>query len=434
MRPTFSRARREVAAPFNFGSIETYDDSQIQKGNDTLARLIPGQTVRVQAIAKTELDKIKLDEAVARYVLGVRERNVRVVYLRPWPHQNGDLSIEATNVEIVKRDRRPAQRPTGFDSAARRRFRSTAATIASGRHRRAGRALDLRALARCCSGGTAAAGRSPRTPRPFSCTPPECVRHHDLLVRSVLALAGALLFATAAFLALAPAFAEQPSRKFGAQMLRSIGWTLAGTGVALARRAGRRRPHEFAADDGRDRALSRREARPGAAAADRLAALHFQRRFDSGIEASARRVRRAHPGVSVARRASSLIAAGALLVMRSGNQSDVAPSAVRTGVAARARPPLLSVRPRFKEFAIGFPVMMLLPALSAAHRRAVGLAVRARHRRRHRRHHRHVLAPAHAARRFRCCGSSTAWSSASPSVRCIVLIVAAVPPRIATAS
>ncbi|HMF27849.1 MAG TPA: DUF5693 family protein, partial [Candidatus Cybelea sp.] len=54
--------------PFvNFGSIETYDVAQVQKGNDTLARLLPGRTVRVQAIAKTEFDKIKLDDAVGRY-------------------------------------------------------------------------------------------------------------------------------------------------------------------------------------------------------------------------------------------------------------------------------------------------------------------------------------------------------------------------------
>ncbi|MGA8099752.1 MAG: DUF5693 family protein, partial [Candidatus Cybelea sp.] len=87
---------------YSFGSIETYDPSQVQKGSETLARMIPGRVVRVQAIAKGELDKIKLDEAVARYVLGVRERNVRVVYLRPWAHQDGKLSIEATNIEMVK--------------------------------------------------------------------------------------------------------------------------------------------------------------------------------------------------------------------------------------------------------------------------------------------------------------------------------------------
>jgi hypothetical protein len=33
---------------------------------------------------------------------------------------------------------------------------------------------------------------------------------------------------------------------------------------------------------------------------------------------------------------------------------------------------VLSVRPRFKSFLVGFPVMMLVPALLRAHRRAVG--------------------------------------------------------------
>jgi hypothetical protein len=33
---------------------------------------------------------------------------------------------------------------------------------------------------------------------------------------------------------------------------------------------------------------------------------------------------------------------------------------------------VLSVRPRFKEFLIGFPCLMLLPALLPAHRRVIG--------------------------------------------------------------
>ncbi len=57
--------------------------------------------------------------------------------------------------------------------------------------------------------------------------------------------------------------------------------------------------------------------------------------------------------------------------MRSGNQSDIAPSQfelfIRHSLAT-----ILSVRPRSKEFAIGFPAMMLLPALLIAHRRAAG--------------------------------------------------------------
>src|SRR5581483_3755845 len=42
----------------NFGEIETYDPSQVQKGSSELASLSPGRTVRVEAINKVELDKL----------------------------------------------------------------------------------------------------------------------------------------------------------------------------------------------------------------------------------------------------------------------------------------------------------------------------------------------------------------------------------------
>src|SRR5262249_49619556 len=57
--------------------------------------------------------------------------------------------------------------------------------------------------------------------------------HHDAFARSAIALAGALLFATAALLVLIPAWNEQPAQKTGGQILRSVGWMLAATGVAL---------------------------------------------------------------------------------------------------------------------------------------------------------------------------------------------------------
>ncbi len=76
-----------------FGTIETYDVKQTQAGNDTLAKDLPDHTVRVQAIAKPEQDKLRPEEIVQRYDLGVRERNVRVVYVRPFGHQWNGRSI-----------------------------------------------------------------------------------------------------------------------------------------------------------------------------------------------------------------------------------------------------------------------------------------------------------------------------------------------------
>ncbi|MBD5634937.1 MAG: hypothetical protein IAI49_10700, partial [Candidatus Eremiobacteraeota bacterium] len=86
----------------NFGSIETYDKTQLQKGNDGLAEKAIERTTRVQAISKTELDKLDFNTVVARYLLGVRERNVRVVYLRPFLHEQNGMSLERTNVELVR--------------------------------------------------------------------------------------------------------------------------------------------------------------------------------------------------------------------------------------------------------------------------------------------------------------------------------------------
>jgi hypothetical protein len=59
------------------------------------------------------------------------------------------------------------------------------------------------------------------------------------------------------------------------------------------------------------------------------------------------------------------------MLVRSGNESDVAPSAFELSLR-HLLTHVLSVRPRFKEFLVGFPCMMVLSALSPIHRRAIG--------------------------------------------------------------
>ncbi len=353
---------------FNFGSIETYDASQVQKGNDTLARLIPGRTVRVQAIAKTELDKIKLEEAVERYALGVRERNVRVVYLRPYTHRDGDLSIEATNVEMVKAIA-DELRASGF-----RLGRATPIPEYRGNNRGlVGLAIlavpsifvilleffgwyrrRIAAAAYLLTIALYGAG---------------LVSHHDEFVRSAFALAGALLFATTALLVLIPAWNESPARNDGTQFLRSFGWTLAATGVALLGAlvvVGVLSSPLTMEEIERFRGVRLILALPPLIA---LALYLFDRRFGSvrqprDVFLSPVLIYQLVAGVVI-------VALGALMIVRSGNESDVAPSAFELAVR-HALTHVLSVRPRFKEFLIGFPCMMLLPALVPPHRRAVG--------------------------------------------------------------
>jgi hypothetical protein len=354
---------------FSFGSIETYDPSQVQKGNDTLARLIPGRTVRVQAIAKTELDKLKLDEVIARYVLGVRERNVRVVYLRPWGHQDGNLSIEATNVEMVK-SIADELRADGF-----RLGRATPIPQYHGNNRAlvglAGLAvpsifvllLDFfgwyrRRLAVAAYALTILlylAG---------------VLSHHDAFARSVIALAGALLFATAALLVLIPAWNEFPAARTGTQLARSIGWTLAATGVALLGAlvvVGVLSSPLTMEEIDRFRGVRLILALPPLIS---LALYLFDKRFGSQVQRP--RDVFLSPVLTYQLLAGVvIIALGALMLVRSGNESEVEPSAFELALR-HLLTHVLSVRPRFKEFLVGVPCLMLLPALLPPHRRAIG--------------------------------------------------------------
>lgn len=356
--------------PFvNFGSIETYDASQVQKGNDTLARLIPGRTVRVQAIAKTELDKLKVEEVVARYVLGVRERNVRVVYLRPFTHQDGNLSIEATNVEMVK-GIADELRAAGFRLGratpipqyhGNNRLLVGIAALAVpsifvllldlfGWYRRRYAVAAYVATILVYAAGLAA--------------------HHDATARSAIALAGALLFATAALLVLIPAWSEVPARPFGTQFARSLGWTLAATGVALLGAlvvVGVMSSPLAMVEIERFRGVRLVLALPPLIA---LVLVLFDRRFGVG-GARAKDVFLSPILTYQLLAGIAIIGLGALMLVRSGNESDVAPTAFELSLR-HVLTHVLSVRPRFKEFLIGFPCMMLLPALLPTHRRAIG--------------------------------------------------------------
>jgi hypothetical protein len=66
-----------------------------------------------------------------------------------------------------------------------------------------------------------------------------------------------------------------------------------------------------------------------------------------------------------------VVAGAALLVMRSGNDSDISPSQFELTLR-HLLTHVLSVRPRFKEFLIGVPCTMLIAAVTLSLRRAIG--------------------------------------------------------------
>ncbi len=364
-----ARIFRERGHLFSFGSIETYDPSQVQKGNDTLGKLIAGRTVRVQAIARTELEKLSLDDVIDRYVLGVRERNVRVVYLRTWQHQDGDLSIEQTNVEMV-RDIAQQLKAHGFVLG-----RATPIPLYHGDNR------VLVGLVALCVPSVFALlllvlgwYRRDLVVAAYVLTvllyAAGLAVHHDIFARSVIALAGALLFEIAAFLALAPAFADAPQARTGAQILRSLKWTLIATSVALVGAlviVGLLSSPLVMEEIERFRGVRAVLTFPPLAG---LLLYLFSGKFPIGSR-RARDVFLAPIELYQLLAGLVIIGAGVILVMRSGNESEIAPSHAEL-VARHILEAVLSVRPRFKEFLVGYPSMMLIAALVPAHRRAIG--------------------------------------------------------------
>ncbi len=367
--PVAGAVFREPSHAFNFGEIETYDPSQVQKGSTTLGREIPGRTVRVMAIPRGELEKITLDGVVDRYVLGVRERNVRVVYLRTWQHRDGTLSIEQTNVEMV-REIAQQLRAHGFQLG-----RATPVVPYHGDNRVLVGISTLAVPAiftilLCLLGWY----RRDLVVAAYLLTVLLYVAgvatHHDMFARSIIALAGALLFAFAAFLALAPAFSDPPRRGTAAQVLRSIRWTLVATGVALLGAlvvVGVMSSPLAMEEIERFRGVKLVLVLPPVVA---LLLYLFSGKFASGttrpkdVFASPVLFYQLLAGIAI-------LAAGALLVMRSGNESDIAPSHLEL-VVRHWLEASLSVRPRFKTFLVGAPSMMLIASLVPAHRRAIG--------------------------------------------------------------
>lgn len=347
----------------DFGTIETYDVKQNQAGSDSLARDLPEHTVRVQAIAKLEADKLRPEEIVQRYDLGVRERNVRVVYLRPYAHQWAGRSIEKTNVELVRRIAagvRAAGLRVGiaspFEQFITRPWEIALASLAVP-------AILLLLLAEFGIGDR-------RWVIAFVAVDVVLVLagfavHHDMAVRKLLALVGAIAFPVAGFAAIASAFRVPREPSSGAAIVDGIRVlaiaTLVTLGGALVVVGLLSTPLTMTEID-RFTGVKLVLAVPPLIC---LALYLFTRRWGSTL--TVRALAEAPVTVIALAIAVVLLGAGYLVLTRSGNQADIAPSSFELALRSHLTT-LLQVRPRFKEFLIGFPALVLLPGLLPAHR------------------------------------------------------------------
>ncbi|MBV8282792.1 MAG: hypothetical protein JO347_12140, partial [Candidatus Eremiobacteraeota bacterium] len=337
-------------------------------------------TVRVQAISRLELDKMTLDDVVARYILGVRERNIRVVYLRPFPHlaqvrqRDGTyktLTAQETNLEMIHRIRDGLAangfylgRPSAFPDFGGGWLTALYFLASLGVTAAFLLLLDLYGWSRSWFAwasfgftivafwGAYAVG-------------------HDDIARRLWALGGALTFAVAAGTTTARYFREAPAPagSTSGDALAGLRCLIFAAGVAalgglfviglLAQTTFMLEVQEFFG-------VKTLLVVPPLAL---LLLYSFSPLFGNAVdvrEAGAAPVR-VWQLVAV-----FVLAAGAvLLLMRSGNQPDVGVSDFETHVRGFLTT-LLGARPRFKEFLIGFPALFILPALLPADRRAVG--------------------------------------------------------------
>lgn len=351
------------AAHLNFGTIETYDIKQDQAGNEALAKDLPNQTVRVEAISKLEQDKLRPEEIIQRYDLGVRERNVRVVYLRPFGHQWAGRSIEATNVEIVRqivRGIHAARLGTGpatpFETFNTRWWEIALASLA----------VPAIVLLLLLEFGVA----DPRWAvaalvADLVLVDLSFVVHHEMAVRKALALIGAFAFPVAGFAAIAPSLRAPRAPTAGAAILDGLRVlaiatliTLGGALVIVGLLSTPLTMTEIDRFTGVKLVLI---------APPLLFLLLYLFTPRWGANVNPRRL--AESPVTVLQLVAGvvLLGAGYLVLVRSGNQSDIAPSTLELTIRAHLTT-LLQVRPRFKEFVVGFPALMLAAALIPADR------------------------------------------------------------------
>lgn len=361
----------------NFGDIETYDVKQVQGGSDKLARMIPGHIVRVQAIAKAEQDKLKPQEIIERYLLGIRERNIRVVYLRPYAHQwdmrhgVAPLSIEETNVEIVKLlaagIKKDGLRLGGASPIYP--FVTAPWLIAL-----ASLAIPAMLLLLLDAFGFA----DPRwliaaVLLDVLFVAAGYIAHHDMTVRKTLALLAGMMFPVAGIAAIAPFFRQPPPQRFGPALVLGLRAMGIATGVTLAGAltiVGLLSTPLTMVEVDRFTGVRLVLLAPALLALVlSLVVPLWGTKVDDPARAAAEPVRLYQLLLGV------LIVGGAFVLQaRSGNQSDIAPSSFELAVRAHLTT-LLSVRPRFKEFLLGFPILMLLPSLRAIDRRWFGWVV-----------------------------------------------------------
>ena len=364
----------------NFGDVEAYTEDQIQKGTQTLGREVVGQTVRVMAIPKLQLDKLDVDTVIGEYLLGVRERNIRVIYYRPYPHivqvESGGNTItesaEQTNIDLLSKLTEALRangftvgRASGFVDFKGAKLDALYLLAAFGVAAAVLLLFDLLGWARAWMpwvffGVTAAAFAA------------GMVTGHGDAVRKLWAFGGAVTFAVLAATALAPAFTAGPSGNWLVDAGRGLRFLLASAGVAVLGGlfvTGLLSQAAFMIEINQFFGVKALLVAPPAIV---LLLYAFSPMF--GAQQRVGEIASAPVRIWALAALIALGTAVVLLIVRSGNQPDIGVSNFELNVRG-ALTAVMGARPRFKEFLIGYPPIFLLAAMTPQHRRIAGWAL-----------------------------------------------------------
>ncbi|MBM3464921.1 MAG: hypothetical protein FJX76_22715 [Armatimonadetes bacterium] len=98
--PTTVEAMR--AHELIFGNIEVPTVDAAQKGSRTLGVQLSPQTVRVMSFSPQVQAKLSPEDVVDKFVLGVRERNIRLLYLRFFTTAEPGKTLVQTNLDYIR--------------------------------------------------------------------------------------------------------------------------------------------------------------------------------------------------------------------------------------------------------------------------------------------------------------------------------------------
>src|SRR5207302_529441 len=94
-------AEQMKSAGFAFGQIESFTARRRQRGEPELALRVQPAVLRVFSLTPEELATLNPDDARDKYVLAARERNVRILYVRPFLTTPAGVDEVQANLDYV---------------------------------------------------------------------------------------------------------------------------------------------------------------------------------------------------------------------------------------------------------------------------------------------------------------------------------------------